>query len=404
MRGFPVNDSDEEADVATFSPPEIAAPHRAPSLATTVIAVGAVIALLYYGRDFFVTLITGITLGFLLEPFVEMLMKLRLPRYAASFVVCSLALAGVYLVGLGIYFQAAGLMTDLPRYSQRFTEIVDQGVQVVESAEDKFSSLLPKRGRQLQNPLNPAATPPVGAGSRRRPVTPPPAPAAPYIQEVRISDDGEGILVPYLRSNWEAVGHWVLLASFVPFMVYFTLSWRDHLRRSYLQLFKGDDRHAAGRAYQGIGDMARAYVVGNFILGLFLTVASAVFFWAVKIPYWPLMAPISGFMSLVPYVGLPMAILPPALAALPVFNQLAPYVMIAAVVGFLHLLALNLLYPKLVGSRVHLNPLAVTVALMFWGVLWGPLGLVFGIPITAGIKAVFDNVPSLHPYGRLLGD
>jgi len=92
------------------------------------------------------------------------------------------------------------------------------------------------------------------------------------------------------------------------------------------------------------------------------------------------------------------------LAALPVFNQLAPYVMIAAVVGFLHLLALNLLYPKLVGSRVHLNPLAVTVALMFWGVLWGPLGLVFGIPITAGIKAVFDNVPSLHPYGRLLGD
>jgi predicted PurR-regulated permease PerM len=74
------------------------------------------------------------------------------------------------------------------------------------------------------------------------------------------------------------------------------------------------------------------------------------------------------------------------------------------VIGFLHLLALNLLYPKLVGARVHLNPLAVTVALMFWGLLWGPLGLLFGIPITAGIKAVFDNVTRLNAYGRFLGD
>jgi predicted PurR-regulated permease PerM len=73
-------------------------------------------------------------------------------------------------------------------------------------------------------------------------------------------------------------------------------------------------------------------------------------------------------------------------------------------VGFLHLMALNLLYPKLVGSRVHLNPLAVTVALMFWGSLWGAVGLVFAIPITAGMKAVFDNVPALQAYGKLLGD
>ena len=387
--------------MATFSPPEIATPHRVPGLATTIIAVGAVIALLYYGRDFFVTLITGVSLGFLLDPFVEMLMKLRLPRYAASFVVCTLTLAGVYLTGLGIYFQAEGLVADLPHYSQRITEIVDQGVRVIETTEGKFAVLLPRR--PVAAGQAPGATANTGV-KRRTAAAPAPTPATPYIQEVRISEEGTGILVPYLQRNWETVGHWILLTSFVPFMVYFTLSWRDHLRRGYLQMFTGADRHAAGRAWQGIGDMARAYVVGNFLLGLFLTVASGVFFWAVKVPYWPLVAPISGFLSLVPYVGLPMAILPPVFTSLPAFNQLAPYVMIASVVAFLHLLALNLLYPKLVGSRVHLNPLAVTVALMFWGVLWGPLGLVFGIPITAGIKAVFDNVPSLNAYGRLLGD
>jgi len=70
----------------------------------------------------------------------------------------------------------------------------------------------------------------------------------------------------------------------------------------------------------------------------------------------------------------------------------------------LHLLALNFLYPKVVGSRVHLNPLVVTVALMFWGTLWGGIGLLLAIPITAGIKAVCDNVSSLQAFGKLLGD
>ncbi len=78
--------------------------------------------------------------------------------------------------------------------------------------------------------------------------------------------------------------------------------------------------------------------------------------------------------------------------------------MIAVVVSVLHLVSLNLLYPKVVGSRVHLNPLVVTVALMFWGTLWGGIGLLLAIPITAGIKAVCDNVTSLYGYGKLLGD
>jgi predicted PurR-regulated permease PerM len=70
----------------------------------------------------------------------------------------------------------------------------------------------------------------------------------------------------------------------------------------------------------------------------------------------------------------------------------------------LHLLALNLLYPKFVGSRVHLNPLVVTLALMFWGMLWGGIGLLLAIPLTAAMKAVCDNVSGLQAYGRLLGD
>jgi predicted PurR-regulated permease PerM len=112
---------------------------------------------------------------------------------------------------------------------------------------------------------------------------------------------------------------------------------------------------------------------------------------------------LSGFLSLVPYVGLPLAMAPPLFAALGV-DQATLYILVVAITALLHLLALNLLYPKVVGSRVHLNPLVVTFSLMLWGFLWDAPGLLLAIPLTAAIKAVCDNVKELRPVGKFLGD
>jgi predicted PurR-regulated permease PerM len=194
------------------------------------------------------------------------------------------------------------------------------------------------------------------------------------------------------------------MASFIPFLVYFMLSWRAHIQRSFLQLFQGQGRVMASKSLDGIAAMVRAFVVGNFVLGLLMAVASTVAFWALRLPYPLLVGPISGFLSMVPYIGLPLALVPPLMAMLTVYSTLAPYILVFTVTAMLHLVAANLLYPKIVGPRVHLNPVVVTVALMFWSVLWGVPGLMLAIPLTAGIKAVCDNVGGLEPVGRLLGD
>jgi predicted PurR-regulated permease PerM len=158
------------------------------------------------------------------------------------------------------------------------------------------------------------------------------------------------------------------------------------------------------RSLAGVARMVRAFMLGNFLLGLLLTAATALLFRAFWLPYPLLMGSISGFLSLIPYIGLPLAILPAIVSALPVYNAMTPYLLLSGAVALFHLIALNLLYPKIVGPRVHLNPLVVTVALMAWSALWGAMGLILAIPLTAAIKAVCDNVPRLEPYGRLLGD
>ena len=80
------------------------------------------------------------------------------------------------------------------------------------------------------------------------------------------------------------------------------------------------------------------------------------------------------------------------------------FLAIAITVVALHLIALNVLYPKFLGNRLQLNPLAVTMALLFWAWLWGAAGLVLAIPITAAMKIIFDHIESLKPWGAWLGE
>ncbi len=376
---------------------------RPASTGVTILAVAATVALLYYGRVFFITVVIAITIAFLLDPLVTPFLKLRMPRAVASFIVCSVALLVLYLLGLGVYTQISGLVEELPLFSQRMNGLVDNLSTRADALEKRtYEVLIPKRFQTL--PLPPGNPTPPETGRKKKGIkvaAEPPGPAP--IQEVRIHTEPTPLLTylyGYVRSFYDVL----LMASFVPFLVYFMLSWRDHMRRSFLYLFSGPERQVVGKSWQGVADLVRAYVIGNFILGLMLTTITCSFFFAIRLPYWPLVGPISGFLSLVPYVGLPLAMIPPLAAGLIIFDQPTVYVMIAVVVAILHLIAMNLLYPKVVGSRVHLNPLVVTVALMFWGTIWGGIGLLLAIPITAGIKAFCDNVTSLHGYGRLLGD
>src|SRR5438046_7829485 len=99
----------------------------------------------------------------------------------------------------------------------------------------------------------------------------------------------------------------------------------------------------------------------------------------------------------------PLSPPPPLLIVLLQYYRPEPFIVMTIAVVVVHFLAVNLLTPKLVGRSVKLNALTVTLAMMFWGWLWGAVGLLLAVPITAGIKAVCDNVRSLRAYGAWMG-
>ncbi|MEO7649125.1 MAG: AI-2E family transporter, partial [Bryobacteraceae bacterium] len=211
----------------------------APNRAFQVIALGVVIALLYWARVFLITFAVAVATAFILEPFVGLLMRIRFPRSLASFVVCSLALLVMYLIGLGAYTQAAGLMEDYQQnYGQRFAEVVQSLRTSIEETEKAiYQIVVPARQQQKQQQAE------VSRQRRKKSSPPEPVlpPLPPPVQEVRILPERSPV-AEYLYARLASVYQIALMASFVPFLVYFMLSWRDHAHRSFLQFFEPEDR------------------------------------------------------------------------------------------------------------------------------------------------------------------
>jgi predicted PurR-regulated permease PerM len=389
--------------LATLSPPQPAVKRF--GVRTLLIALASLIALLYFGRDFFVTLIIAAVFAFILDPAVLLVMKLRVPRPAATAIVIGVALIGVGITASIAWTQLSILAEDLPTYASRVSELWDSASDRLDQFEKSTADkVVPKRLRDQDQQIQQKPQEAMQARRRRaKQPQPPVQPAAPVIQEVRIHTDPKPFITT-LYAFSSRYFHMLFLASFVPFLVYFMLSWRDHLNKSILRLFQGPDRYVVGKTLAGIGDSTRAYVLGNFLLWVFLSSMSAVTFFFLGVPYWPLVGFVSAFFSLMPYFGLALSLAPPILAAVAVPNRLKVILTVILITAALHLIAMNFLYAKVIGRRVRLNPLVVTVALMFWGLIWGGIGLVLAVPITAAVKTVCDNVESLEPYGKLLGD
>jgi predicted PurR-regulated permease PerM len=149
--------------------------------------------------------------------------------------------------------------------------------------------------------------------------------------------------------------------------------------------------------------MVRSFIVGNMIVGLLNAIASTVVFWYVGLPYFYFLGIISAFLGLIPYVGLFFALFAPIAAGMGVLNK-GQLLIVFITVIFLHIVGMNLLYPRLIGRRLRLNPLAVALSLLFWGWIWGALGLILAIPLMASAKIICDFIEPMRGFALWLGD
>jgi predicted PurR-regulated permease PerM len=330
-----------------------------------LIGIAVILGLCYWGELVLAVMLVSVLLAFVLAPVTEAFMVLRLPRGLAAAVAVLLLLAVVSGVVYYSYNQATTFLAALPKFTG---QIRDDW----KSLRDKAATLE-------------GLTPPEEVETG--------------VVNVRTTTNWTDMLTRGFGSLTEAL----LAASFVPFLAYFMLTWQQHVRSSTVMLFPFENRHTAYVTLGLISAMIRTFMVGNLLIGLFMGIASTIVFGLMHIPFFYFVGFMSGYLSLIPYMGVVLAMAPPIFVGVGYMGS-GDVLAVVATVFVLHLISLNVLYPKILGNRLQLNPLAVTMGLLLWGWLWGAMGLLLAIPITAAMKIVFDHVERLKPYGIWLGE
>ena len=337
--------------------------------AARVISFGIIFAILYFASSVIMTLMLGGLLSYFLDPVVEFLERWRVPRPLGALIVL---LAVTSLFG-GLGFLLANRTDQFAAAWPRYSSMLRQARSAVNS---KLTT--------IENQVD--ETPPAGENAH------PPSGIA-----------GGQSITDFLIAGVGSLYSILLVAAFLPFLVFFMLAAKPQIWKATMELFHISKRTRVKEALDQVSSMLRGYLVGNALVALILMVASWGFFLMIHLDYPFLAGVTSGLLNLVPYLGAVLSWLPPFLIGLTKWNTVGPFVGIAATLFVLHLIGFNVLMPAIVGRRVHLNPLAVTIALLIWGWLWGTIGLILAIPITATLKVVCDHVDGWEPVGRWLG-
>jgi predicted PurR-regulated permease PerM len=341
---------------------------RVQAAALVILATAAVLSLLYVAKLILVVILTAVLLAFVLAPVVDALSDFRVPRALGSLIAVFFLLASIGTVSYLSYARAVEFMMQVPEYKIRLKNIVDD-IKLRAEQFEKTTEVLPSEPEEKNS------------------VT---------LRQRNSWRD-------FFSENASSVSQTVLAITFIPFLVYFMLSWQDHVRAASVMLFRMENRNTAYVTLGLIAAMIRSFIVGNFMIGLFLSAASMAAFGLMGLPYFYFLGVLSGFLSLVPYLGVVLAILPPVIVGLGYLTT-GTFVLTCGIVVGLHLFAMNVLYPMVLGKRLQLNPLAVTISLLFWGWLWGAMGLILAVPLTGALKIICDNIERLRPYGAWMGE
>ncbi|HEV2289306.1 MAG TPA: AI-2E family transporter [Candidatus Acidoferrales bacterium] len=344
-------------------------PLRPATTSARIIAAGIVIAFCYLASSVVVTLLVAILAAYFLDSIVVWLEMFRLPRVFGSLIVLLFAFSAVFAAGSLLVGSLDQFGTNWPEYRAPLRSVVGTFEKRLNLIESRVNEIAPA-------PREPKG---VVAVTESHPV-----------QDALLARAGSLYTV-------------VFVATFIPFLVFFMLVAKRKIWHATMELFPLKERTRVKLALSEVSNMLRSYVVGTALVALILVIASWVFFWVIGLDFPFLTALVSSLANMVPYIGLVMSWLPPLIIGIRQFHTVGPFVGICAMLAFFHLMAANYLLPAFIGRRVHLNAVAVTIALLFWGWLWGAMGLLLAIPITGVIKVVCDHVENWEPIGRWLG-
>jgi len=343
-----------------------------------VIAVLGTVIALKLGQGFLAPLFFALIASVALAPLVRWLTRL-MPRGLASAVVVVALVGFVSIMGYSLSDEATA-------FSRRLPSLIREVRAALQPSSSNQGAL-----RQLQQAVSELEKTTRGpAPSAGTPVT--------IVEPVDVQRE--------VMSGAGRAAFFLGQAVLIVFLIYFLLA-AGELFKLKLVRISGASMSKRKITVQVIDEMTQK--IGRFVFyqvwsGALVGAVTWLLFTWLGVKYAGLWGVAAGVLNWVPYFGATLVMAASALAALLQFHTLAMVAIVAGVSVAVTAVEGMILAPLMLGRAASVNTVSMFVALMFWGWLWGPIGLIIAVPVMMIIKTVADHVESLAPVSELLGD
>jgi len=402
-----------------------------------ILAIGTVLAFLYLARDVLVPITLAVMLSLLVSPLVRGLRRIGVGATSsalAAALVLALACASLAAV-LGV--QVVRMAASLPQYEDTIRHKL---VQLNEMTVDRVSRVTAQAGRMLgeqfaqpeatgtatgaadreaameraktgaAKAVSKAATAPVAANGRDLNPAPSPeralaptaaSPAAPIPVEVHKPPPSSlEVIEKVLATLWTPLAG----AGIVLMVLVFLLLEHEAVRDRFIRTVGGTDVRATTLALNDAGERLSRFFVSqfavNFGVGVLVWIGLAI----IGLPQAALWGALATSLRFVPYIGVWIAAALSTLLAAAVDPGWLLAIETLGLFVIVELIASQLIEPQLYGHSTGLSPLSVVISAIFWGWLWGPVGLVMSTPLTLCLVVAGRHVKALSALDLLLSD
>lgn len=310
-----------------------------------------------FAGQYLVPVIASLVIAYLLESLVTPMQRMGVPRLLAVLVVFSL----FFVVLLGLIFGLLPVMTrQATQFLQEIPAMLSEGQRLVLALPERYPAVFSES--QVQE----------------------------FLDQIRreIADFSQDLLGQTIASVVGVIAFTVYLIL-MPLLVFFFLKDKESILK-WASRFMPRERGLVTRVWQEVDSQLGNFIRGKFWEILIVWGVTYATFMFMGLNYAMVLGFLVGVSVLIPYIGAAVMTFPVALVAYFQFGLSAELAWILVAYGIIQALDGNVLVPILFSEVVNLHPIAIIVAVLFFGGIWGFWGLFFAIPLAILARAVLN--------------
>src|SRR5690606_13471006 len=297
------------------------------SLASSLFALTLILALMYVSQSVLLPLLFSILISISLFPLARLLEKLQLGKAFAAIMAVIVAIAIISLVGWFIVHQSIIIGKNATSITEKVLSVFDRVQDCAEASFGVERNEMVDRAKEEGNKL--------------------------------LSNAGSMI-----GATFGSIGNIVAGAVLVPLFSFFLLYYRDFFREFFFKAFKDAPKRKVNQTLNKIYEVVQSYLVGLITVMGIVAVLNTIGLIAMGIDYAWFFGTLASLLMLLPYIGIAIGSILPALFALAVKDSAWYAIGVIAWFQVVQFLEGNIITPNIVGSKVSINPLMAIIAIL----------------------------------------